>query len=94
MKTKSILFGIIASGLITFTSYAQESGNRERNQEPPSVDEIFKEMDANEDGKLSKKEVKGPLKDMFSKIDSDEDGYLSKEEIKNAPKPEDKRPKY
>ena len=45
-------------------------------------------MDADEDGKLSKKEVKGPLKNDFSKIDTNEDGYLSKEELEKAPKPE------
>ena len=44
-------------------------------------------MDANEDGKLSKKEVKGPIKDDFDTIDADEDGFITEEELKKAPKP-------
>ena len=44
-------------------------------------------MDANEDGKLSKKELKGPIKNDFSKIDTNEDGFITKAELKRAPKP-------
>ena len=49
-------------------------------------------MDANKDGKLSKKEVKGPLKDDFKKIDANEDGFLSKKEIEKMPKKKEERP--
>lgn len=73
-----------------FTSYnmnAQNSGGGRQGQEPPTVDEIFKQMDKDEDGLLSQKEVKGPLKNDFTKIDTDEDGFLSREEVENAPKP-------
>ena len=52
--------------------------------------ELIKEMDANEDGKLSEDETKGPLKKRFSKIDTDEDGFITEEEFKNAPKPKRK----
>ena len=41
-------------------------------------------MDANEDGKLSKKEVKGPLKKDFDKIDSNEDGFITKKELDSS----------
>ena len=54
----------------------------------PSVTQIFEQMDANKDGKLSKKEVKGPLSTDFSTIDSNSDGYLTKEELERTPKPE------
>jgi len=73
----------------TFTINAQ-SNQRQRPQTRPSIDEIFKQMDANEDGKLSVKEVKGPIKKDFDKIDSNEDGFISKTELKNAPQPERK----
>ncbi|WP_397447931.1 hypothetical protein [Polaribacter sp. R77954] len=53
--------------------------------------QLLKDLDTNEDGKLSLKEVKGPLKKDFKKIDTNEDGFLSKEELAKAPKP--KRPK-
>ena len=91
MKTKAILLSITASALFALSCNAQNSNNRQRNQEPPSVDEIFKEMDKDEDGKLSKKEIKGPLKNDFTKIDTDEDGFLSKEEVEKAPKPKGRR---
>ncbi len=77
-------FGLFASCKMN----AQNDNGRQQRKERPSMEELFKEMDADEDGKLSKEEVKGPLKKDFTKIDSDEDGFLSKEEIENAPKPE------
>jgi len=90
MKSKTILL-VMASALFAFSCNAQQSKNQQRRQEPPSVDEIFKEMDKDEDGKLSKKEIKGPLKNDFTKIDANEDGFLSKEEVEKAPKPEGRR---
>lgn len=91
MKGSAIFSSIVASLLFTISCKAQQSNNRQERREPPSIGEIFKQMDENEDGQLSKEEVKGPLKDMFSEIDVNEDGFLSKEEIEKAPKPE--RPK-
>ena len=70
----------------TFTINAQ-SDQKQRSNTPPDVDEIFEQMDSNEDEKLAKKEVKGPLKNDFDNIDSNEDGFISKKELKNAPKP-------
>lgn len=57
-------------------------------QQPPSVDEIIAQMDANKDGKLAKSEVKGRLLEDFAKIDTNEDGFLSKAELEKAPKPQ------
>lgn len=57
-----------------------------------SLDQLLKEMDANNDGKLSKTEVKGPLASDFSKIDADSDGFITKEEIGNAAKHNRQRP--
>ncbi len=90
MKTKTVKT-IIGTAMFAFfftgISYGQGVQNGQRNQEPPSVDEIFKQMDKDEDGKLSKNEIKGPLKNDFAKIDTNEDGFLSKEEVEKAPKP-------
>jgi hypothetical protein len=88
---------VLSIGFVMLTStivLSQERNNdNERRQEPPSIEQLFKDLDKNEDGKISLKEVKGPLKEDFKKIDTNEDGFLSKEEIKKAPKPkrEEKR---
>ncbi|MCL7754993.1 EF-hand domain-containing protein [Polaribacter sp. Z022] len=74
--------------LMSNTVFAQEENRDERPKGPPSIKQIFKDLDLNEDGKISLKEAKGPLKQDFKKIDKNEDGFLSKKEIKNAPKPE------
>ena len=84
-----ILTGIM-SLIFSFNVAAQSSDRQPDRKERPSVEEIFKMMDSNEDGKLSEKEVKGPLKDDFDKLDSNEDGYISKEELEKAPKPKGK----
>ena len=87
-KTVAIVFGIAL--FMSTNSYAQ-SQNRKERKEPPTFSELLKEMDKNEDGKLSKDEIKGPLKEDFSKVDTDEDGFITDEEFKNAPKPERKK---
>ena len=83
IKTALLTVTLVCFG-ITFSN-AQEKG--ERPKKPPTYKELLKEMDANEDGKLSADEVKGPLKDDFAKIDADEDGFISEAELKKAPKP-------
>ncbi len=90
---KTIIGTAMFAFLFTGFSYGQAPQNGQRNQEPPSVEEIFKQMDKDEDGKLSEKEVKGPLKNSFSKIDTNEDGFLSKTEVEKAPKPKGRKRK-
>ncbi|WP_323787988.1 EF-hand domain-containing protein [Psychroserpens sp.] len=76
-------FGILINSNISF---GQPKGKQER-KEPPTFSELLKEMDKNEDGKLSKDEIKGPLKENFSKVDTDEDGFITEKEFEKAPKP-------
>jgi len=85
-KTAVLVFGIM---IISNMSYGQSQGRQER-KAPPAFSELLKEMDKNEDGKLSKEELKGPLKENFSKVDTDEDGFITEEEFKKAPKPKRK----
>lgn len=89
MKSTRIKTLIFTIGLALFTINISTAQSRERQERkgPPSYEQLLKEMDANEDGKLSKKEIKGPLKDDFAKIDLDKDGFISEEEFKKAPKP-------
>lgn len=89
MKKSILTIGIL---ILSFTTATAQENNQEqqRRKGPPTIKQLFKDLDTNEDGKLSLKEVKGPLKKDFKKIDLNEDGFLSKEEIKKAPKP--KRP--
>ncbi|MFT5437454.1 MAG: Ca2+-binding EF-hand superfamily protein [Ulvibacter sp.] len=83
---KAGLTGIITL-IFSLNVAAQSSERQQERKERPSVEEIFKMMDRNEDAKLSKEEVKGPLKNDFSRIDSNKDGFISKEELEKAPKP-------
>ncbi len=88
---KSLKNGLFAAVLsLGFLSANAQSDQKRERKEPPTYAELIKEMDANEDGKLSEYETKGPLKKRFSKIDTDEDGFITEEEFKNAPKPKRK----
>ncbi len=90
-KSVKKVIGILGlSLLMSSVGFAQIGNQRERPQGPPSVKQIMKDLDTNEDGKISLKEAKGPLKNDFKKIDTNEDGFLSKKEIKKAPNPERK----
>src|SRR5215207_4901973 len=42
--------------------------------------EMFKRLDANSDGKISKDEAKGPIASAFDRIDADKDGYVTQAE--------------
>lgn len=83
LKTLVLLFGI---SLLTVNNSFGQSEKRQ-GKKPPTFSELIKELDENEDGKLSKTELKGPLKENFTEIDTDEDGFITEEEFKNAPKP-------
>ncbi|MCF8462178.1 MAG: EF-hand domain-containing protein [Flavobacteriales bacterium] len=85
-KKKIVSAVALVIGLTTVNEAQAQQDNRKPGN-PPSVEQLFKEMDGNEDGFLSKTEVKGPLSDDFKKIDANEDGLLSKEELEKAPKP-------
>ncbi len=90
LKTAVLVFGIAL--FMSNTSYGQSQKGQER-KKPLTFKQLLKDMDANEDGKLSKKEIKGPLKDDFKKVDTNEDGFITKKEFENAPKPERKERK-
>tara|TARA_R110002167_G_scaffold13754_5_gene56590 strand:+ start:2177 stop:2473 length:297 start_codon:yes stop_codon:yes gene_type:complete len=90
MKTKGLKIAMIAVAISLFAACkmnAQNSGGERQGKERPTVAEIFKQLDKDEDGKLSKEEIKGPLKNDFAKIDTDEDGFITKAELQKAPKP-------
>lgn len=86
-STKKVIGVLGLTLLMSATAFAQQRTNEERPKGPPSIKQIFKELDSNEDGKISLKEAKGPLKEDFKKIDTDENGFISKEELEKAPKP-------
>ncbi len=95
MKYNTLKSGLLFGGMVLFAigSYGQSSDEKRKSHEPPSIEEVFKMLDADEDGKLSKKEVKGSLKKDFAKIDTDEDGFITKKELEKAPKPKRHGPK-
>ena len=89
MKKHLVKVGLtgILTLIFSLNVTAQSSKRQQERKERPSVEEVFKMMDSNEDTKISEEEAKGPLKDHFATIDSNEDGYISKEELEKAPKP-------
>lgn len=84
IKSTLVIFGMV---LFFSNSTFGQSQNRQGRKAPPTFEALIEEMDANEDGKLSKNELKGPLKEDFANVDTDEDGYITKEEFKKAPRP-------
>jgi len=92
MKNAAHKFIGVLGMLLATTAVTLAQGNRDRKEHtPPSIKQIFKDLDTNKDGKLSLKEVKGPLKKDFKKIDFNKDGFLSRKEIKKAPRPKRKK---
>ncbi|MEM7380119.1 MAG: EF-hand domain-containing protein [Bacteroidota bacterium] len=92
-RNKLMYFAILALLMSTSMAYGQSTEQERQNNRRPSLDQLFADLDENEDDKLSKTEIKGPLKRDFDKFDTDEDGYLTREELKKAPKPEGRRPR-
>ena len=92
MSKAKVVLGILVF-LFALSVNAQSSDRQERGKNPPTFKELLKKMDANKDGKLSKKEIKGPLKNDFKKIDTNEDDFISKKEFEKAPKPKRKERK-
>jgi len=95
MKSKTINKLIFSALLLVFGAVSTNAQSKENrpSKTPPTAKELLKEMDKDEDGKLSKAEVRGPLKDDFKKIDTNEDGFLTIEELEKAPKPKRKEKK-
>lgn len=89
MNSNKIKSAVVIFGMALFFSNSTfaQSKNGQREKTPPTFAKLIKDMDTNEDGKLSKDEIKGPLKNDFSKVDLDEDGFITEEEFKKAPKP-------
>jgi Ca2+-binding EF-hand superfamily protein len=81
------IIGVFGIALVASTSILAQGKKDQKEQKRPSIKQIFKDLDKNEDGKISLKEVKGPLKEDFKKIDTNEDGFITKKELKGAPKP-------
>ncbi len=89
---RTFVLGAVALSMSACATQKDQAGNNQRQGGRPDFSQILSEMDANNDGKLSKSEVKGPLLNDFSKIDTNGDGFISKEELSNAPKPQQGRP--
>lgn len=85
MKSGVTVATVLLMGISTL--YAQRQDQNRAHKGPPSFEQLLKDLDSNEDGKLSSNEVKGPLKRDFDKVDLNEDGFITEEEFNKAPKP-------
>jgi len=91
-KMKKVMIGLFVGILFLMNSYdmyGQEQS--QRGKKLPTFAELLKDMDTNDDGKLSRKEIKGPLKDDFDKVDVNEDGFITEKEFEKAPKPKGRK---
>ena len=79
-----IVFFVFSSFVLTAQ---QDDERRPERRERPSIEQIFKDLDTNEDSKISLDEAKGPLQRDFNKVDLNEDGFITKQELEEAPKP-------
>lgn len=90
MKSAFLKSIIVIAGLMLFSvsASAQEAQEVKSEHKKHNKEEMFKEMDANADGKLSAEEIKedSPLKEKFAKIDANADGFITKEEMESAHK--------
>ncbi len=68
------------------TVNAQERSEKRGDKKKASIEEVFKQRDKNEDGKLEKSELIGWVSNDFSKLDTNSDGYLSLDEFSKAAK--------
>ena len=91
-KSIKKVIGILGLSLLMYsTAFTQILGGKEKKLKNRfSAKQIMKDLDMNEDDKISLKEVKGPLKKDFKKIDINKDGFISKKELKATPKLERK----
>ena len=80
-KLKTVVLGLGIALFMSNYSFGQSQDRQER-KERPTFAKLLKEMDANEDGKLSENEVDGPLKEQFAAIDADKDGFITEAEMK------------
>lgn len=59
----------------------QKNNSQNLKNTSPSFKKMLKNMDANNDGKISKSEARGKLKENFDKRDKNKDGYITEEEL-------------
>ncbi|MEL4308335.1 hypothetical protein [Joostella sp. CR20] len=77
---------IVGTVFFTTTTFAQDRQRGER-REPPKPEEIFKKLDADENGVVTKEEIKDDrmgarMLEQFDTIDTDESGDVTLEEFK------------
>lgn len=77
----AVLTGILSVAIVAGASFALASESaREAGHKGPHFK--FEELDANQDGELSKDEMKAHRKAQFMKMDTDNDGQVSEAELR------------
>src|SRR6267154_2215962 len=46
------------------------------------IDDVFRRMDANKDGKISRDEAKARIAENFDRIDRNKDGFIDRDELR------------
>jgi Ca2+-binding EF-hand superfamily protein len=75
-------FGVEAGGAAKGQPAKKNAAN---NPDPDAmVNRWLRQMDTNNDGKISREEARGPLKERFDQIDTNKDGFLDKTELQRV----------
>jgi Ca2+-binding EF-hand superfamily protein len=81
--TRILVFSAVA---VLLTAAHGQSQTKDKAPPKKTADEIveslLKQMDTNNDGKISREEAKGKLAEAFDKIDTNKDGYLDRKELR------------
>jgi outer membrane protein assembly factor BamB len=74
---------ITADGLVLFAGGASSDtrGPDDKAAEPPSYDKLLKDLDKNEDGKISREEGEKAFKGFFDNQDANKDGFVARDEF-------------
>jgi hypothetical protein len=84
-KALPIAVGIVTIGYCSYL-FAQTQPPPPRGGQDPRmeqmIDVMFQDMDANHDGKISKKEWMAAQERHFSQLDKNGDGFITKDEVR------------
>lgn len=88
MISKKMLVLSVAGIVLSTSAFASDKKHEGREDHQYRHEEMFKETDVDNDGKISKQEFTAKSEKHFDQMDKNKDGYLTQDEIKRPERPE------